>query len=251
MILKTKYIQETYYKETRLKEDIKCFAEKKKKKKIVSSLLSFDDYKKSHTIQNSPKRELVRICFLDDEGYVSLDRLVSLGYNNVQVKYQFNSIDEFKDFDVIFCDIQGIGNVQYPTNKGFDVALELKKNYPNCSVFIYTGINISNFPNIPDDIKLVTKQTPIKELVSILDNECEYLWNPERAWEKTELKLRSSGASNKLIALIEHDFVLSTIKGRNILLEDYNSNKLESFDNVQFFISTAISLIDLLLKFTR
>ena len=221
---------------------------KKRRNRVIDSMISSDDFLKDNPIPNSPQREKIKICFIDDEGYYSLDKLQSLGYKDTTVKYQFNSLDEFDSFNVIFCDIQGIGSAQYPTNKGFDVAVELKKRYPNCCVFIYTGIDSSNYPAIPSDIKLVSKQTQLKDIVAILDKECEKFWNPVAAWKEIESKMREEQMPNKFIALLEDDFYQSAISGNNEISNDSKIEKQFNFEKAKFYITTAISIIDIILK---
>lgn len=209
------------------------------------------DYQKKNVVNEVPNREKVKICILDDEGFISMDKLISLGYKNVEIKYQFNNIDEFVGFDVIFCDIQGIGHIQYPNNKGFDVAIELKKRYPCCNVFVYTGIDLTPYPQLPDNIKCISKQTPIKDIVSILDNECKYLWNPVEAWKRIEGELRKASMPNKYIASVENDFFSAYIDGDCFLSNGLaaQSDQYLSFENVKYYISTALMLIDVVLRF--
>ena len=64
-----------------------CVNKYKRATRAVMKLMSSDDYLKAHHLDTSPKRQQVRICFLDDEGYHYLDKLKSLGYSNVEVKY--------------------------------------------------------------------------------------------------------------------------------------------------------------------
>ena len=220
-----------------------------RKEKVINKLISAPEFERKYGATKTKDRSKVKICFLDDEGYTSVDKLNSLGYKNIEVKFEFNNLEEFSDYDVIFCDIQGVGKSLYPKFQGYDVAIELSKMYPNCNVFIYTGKDLSQYPPLPKNIKCISKQTSMKEIVSILDNECEYLWNPIAAWEKYELELRNKKTDNKFIALIEDKFFSSIINGKNEMSENYFSSNVSFYNEIKFYITTLISLIDIILRF--
>lgn len=211
--------------------------------------MSSEEFARFSETPTTIDRNKVKICFIDDEGYSSLDKLTALGYKNITVKYEFNDLEEFSDFDVIFCDIQGIGKNIYPKYQGYDVAVELKKKFPSCIVFIYTGKDLSQYPPLPNGIKYISKQTTMKDIVAILDNSCEYLWNPIVAWKMIENDLRSKNTPNKYIAYLEDRFFTSIANNRNEVSESYFSANLNTFNDVKYFITTAIAIVDIILRF--
>ena len=225
---------------------------KKRKRKMVGKLLSMEDYTPNPNNTASSFREKVRVCFIDDEGYPSLDKLISLGYKKTDVKFEFNDINDFSDYDVIFCDVQGVARNQSPDKHGLDAAIQLHQRYPSCTVFIYTGTTLEGFGKAPSDLRLISKQTPLPEIVSLLDKYCEKLWNPITAWKEIETNLRQGNVPNKEIALIEDDFFDNVINHNGLAFdEDELRSSLSAYSDVAEWINVVIGLVALFFEFSR
>ena len=94
----------------------------------------------------------------------------------------------------------------------------------------------------------VSKNTSVKEMVALLDKECEYLWNPIKAWEKIENSLRKSQIPNKYIAFFEDRFFRSVIDNESNI-NDASFDQLNSFENFKYCVTIVASLIDVILRF--
>ena len=103
-------------------------------------------------------------------------------------------------------------------------------------------------PKLPDSIEYVSKNTSVKEMVALLDKECEYLWNPIKAWEKIENSLRKSQIPNKYIAFFEDRFFRSVIDNESNI-NDASFDQLNSFENFKYCVTIVASLIDVILRF--
>ena len=54
------------------------------------------------------ERKNIKILFVDDEGY-DVEPLKKIGFLDVSKQYEYTKIDDYEKYDIIFCDINGIG----------------------------------------------------------------------------------------------------------------------------------------------
>lgn len=222
------------------------FHKDKKIKRIVLGLKTMNDYSYQNELDLTARRNLVRICFIDDEGYPNVDRLKAIGYYNIDVKYNFERIEDYKEYDIIFCDLEGVGKHMDSTLQGLWIAEEIKNQYPNCEVFIYSGNDVDDYGELPTNIKYVPKQTNIRELSNIIDYTCGSLWDPHKAWERIYQRMLNEKIPSKIIALLEDEFVNSLENKTNNFV---NSDKKETLmENVQLYVGFLLSLTDIILR---
>lgn len=127
------------------------------------------------TLELNIPRDTIKICIIDDEGF-DINMLYDLGYKNIRKKMQFESIDEYQDYDIILCDVEGIGNNVDPEKQGLAVAEQIKKVYPEKVVLLYSGKNIETFGEMPNVLDgYLRKQSSMSELAKSLD---EYYKKP-------------------------------------------------------------------------
>lgn len=163
-----------------------------------------------------PQRDKVNICVIDDEGFPLSDRLRKLGYIHIDIKYNFIDISEYCDYDIILCDLDGVGKVFDPKKQGLAIIEQIKINYPSKKVFVYSGKTLEGYGELPKDVLYIPKHLNPNEISQILDTNCSYLWDPVEAWDYIYKRLIESKISAKVIAVIEDRFAESIIKKDNL-----------------------------------
>ncbi len=159
--------------------------------------------------KNAVDRKRYRICVIDDEGFDrnSIDRL---GYGQVVVDDNFKHISTYEVYDIILCDIKGVHVSDDSKHGGVEAALQLKSQYSNKIVVLYTGINESDI-SINYEILdgFIQKGLSGNELSNELDKLISDSKNPVIQWKKIENELRKDNVKNKDIAIIEDLFCRS------------------------------------------
>ena len=134
----------------------------------------------------SPKdiRSSVKIAIIDDEKFKAHANLTTYGYK-IQELPDIKSLDDISDFDVIICDLMGVGQNFDKSIGGASVIKEIKDNYPTKYVIAYTGAR-SNTPEanvakqFSDDF--IKKDDDITKLVSKLDEAIDIASDPYERW---------------------------------------------------------------------
>lgn len=84
------------------------------------------------------RRGLVPIGVIDDEAFPPQPTLQNNGYN-INVLGDIKKISEVEPFNIILCDLQGVGRHLDERNQGAYLIDEIKRNHPEKFVIAYTG----------------------------------------------------------------------------------------------------------------
>ena len=180
-----------------------------KKYKSVDSLKDIY-YKKS--IDLIKNRSKIRICVLDDVGF-DPQQLIKMGYTNVSVRENFDDISDFKNYNLVLCDVDGVGVQFNPVKQGIAIAEEITRAYsPFTQVAIYTGKELADYEYQEiEGVKVIEKNIPNSRLVEEIDEICQIFWNPIKTWDILENYFRKKKLSNKVIMILEDIFVNAAI----------------------------------------
>ena len=128
------------------------------KKKKVNDLLTIEDLEKSRDkIKNVSIRDKknIRIVIVDDEGFDD-EVLKNLGYLDIDVKLKYEKLSDYENYDIVFCDINGIAKEVDQTYQGAALAKLIKKTYPSKTVIIFSSkeqsLDFYKFKNDVDEI---------------------------------------------------------------------------------------------------
>lgn len=187
---------------------------------IIAKYKTINEWKQKNPIDMKPRRELIDMVVLDDEGFDTLS-LNCLNFKKIRVMDKFNDVSDFLQYNVILCDIKGIGKSLDSSLEGIAVARQIKINYPEKIVLQYSGQSVLDYdPEFYDNMIIdgfINKNISTAQLAIELDNRCGMLWNPIDAWEYIEKSLRRIKIDNKNIAYFEHLYVKSLEKKKNYL----------------------------------
>lgn len=155
-------------------------------------------------------RRSTEILFIDDE---KLDIIKSLGnYKyNITHKEDIDSINDAYAYDIILCDVRGVGKKFSDEFEGAFLIREIKANYPNKIVIAYTGSTYDPSYNeyLKEADQIMTKGKRIDEWVETLDGVISKAVNPAYQWKKTRDKLLANDIRISMIATLENEYVKS------------------------------------------
>lgn len=182
-------------------------------------------------------RKNLKICVVDDEGF-DLEKVRALGYIQVERKLKFENIDDYEKYNIILCDIEGVGSELDSVRQGLAVAEQIKFVYPEKIVLIYSGKNVESYGNMPTNIDgFLSKVESTTELVKKLDEYYKESIDPITVWEKTRQQMLNAGIATKTIALVEDRYCSSLSEKEDFLrFEEYdwqeNYEALEKYINI-------------------
>lgn len=105
---------------------------------------NLDSDKKLHNQNNEINyKSIIRILFIDDDTkFKVVNILKEAGWINTKSKKDIINLDdlEAKEANIIFVDINGVGQKLFPQDQGLGLAQALKKKYPEKKIIIYSAI---------------------------------------------------------------------------------------------------------------
>ena len=134
-------------------------------------------------------RKHVNMLIIDDNDFSPEPYLISNGYQ-VHHKSDIDRIKDVEPYDIILCDISGVGKKLGYTKEGAFIIREIHANYPNKRVIAYTAntynADYNQFFSMAD---FVAPKDPVNQ------------------WNKIRDYLQENGVSTLTIARIEDKFV--------------------------------------------
>lgn len=206
------------------------------KKKKVNDLLTIEDLEKSRDkIKNVSIRDKknIRIVIVDDEGFDD-EVLKNLGYLDIDVKLKYEKLSDYENYDIVFCDINGIAKEVDQTYQGAALAKLIKKTYPSKTVIIFSSkeqsLDFYKFKNDVDEI--IPKNIRNSEIAEIIDKYIEIINDPIERWKNFRKKLSEQGTSPKDIALLEDCYVRGILK---------NEDTTKTMENIKAGVTSSIA----------
>lgn len=211
------------------------------------------DIKVLKSIDISPfgERKQYNIIIIDDHIFPLLDSLRKHGFT-ISKFNDIEDIDELKGFDIIICDIRGIGQTFQSRYQGAHIVKEIHKRFPNKYLIVYSGstfsVEYNNYFKLSD--KTVKKGTDLSEWVVILDTAIKDFINPYKQWEKTRAFLQENEIDTKTLLKFEQAYIKSILRkddrffrnalqgNKRVMSNEYLSFSLNTLSN---FISSVVS----------
>ncbi len=194
-----------------------------------------------------PKRNEVPIVVIDDEQIPYLEDIRYHGFNITHLK-DIDQIESVKGFEIVLCDIRGIGKKFKSKYEGAHMISEIKKIFPYKIVIAYTAYtfdpNYNKFFNIADDV--FKKDIDRDEWIERLDNAIKMAINPISKWSKIRNFLQEQNVSSVDIIKLENEYVEMILQKRNVNSFPSKRIKKSLASNVQDVINSFLG--SLLLK---
>ncbi len=86
-------------------------------------------------------KSICRVLFVDDKNFSVLNILIKSGWVNTKRIKDVNSLDDvdIREANIIFVDIQGVGNALKFKDEGLGLIVALKNKYPEKRVIVYSA----------------------------------------------------------------------------------------------------------------
>lgn len=215
--------------------------------KNVNDLLTIDVLEKSRDkIKNVSIRDKknIRIVIVDDEGFDD-EVLKNLGYLDIDVKLKYEKLSDYENYDIVFCDINGIAKEIDQTYQGAALAKLIKKTYPSKAVIIFSSkeqsLDFYKFKNDVDEI--IPKNIKNSEIAEIIDKYIEIINDPIERWKNFRKKLSEQGTSPKDIALLEDCYARGILKKEDTTKTMENIKKGVTSSIASFIVDCAIEMV--------
>lgn len=157
------------------------------------------------------KRALVPIAVVDDEDFPPGANLTNNGYN-ITVLGDIKDISFVAPFNIILCDLQGVGRHLNKKTQGAYIIDEIKRNHPEKFVIAYTGGSsdeaIIRIAQGSAD-GFLKKDADIEDWRDRLDKIIEYLTDPVEVWARQRYALVVADVPTLDILKLEDAFVRS------------------------------------------
>lgn len=181
-------------------------------------------------------RKNSEILVIDDQEFLLTEPLRNYGYQ-ITEKKDLNSLKDAAAYDIILCDIRGVGKFLQSKYEGANLIKELKLKYPQKKIVAYTAEEYTaSFSELLDYAdKKVEKGTSVDDWTSLLDEVVKDKYDLKKQWALTREALIKNDVPIRTIAKYESDYVNairknsiekmitlmgeSTIKGTELMIE--------------------------------
>lgn len=163
----------------------------------------------------APMRETKRILIIDNEDVPFKDILANNKYNLTHIP-DIEDIFAVENYDLILCDIQGVGVKLSPTFQGAHVVEEIKKHYPFKQVIAFSGYDgsLEKTDSLRHADRFLKKDANERQWIDALDECIQNLVNPIEQWMQVRKYLFQKNISTKNVAILE-DLYVKAILSRN------------------------------------
>jgi hypothetical protein len=172
-------------------------------------------------------RMKVPILVIDDSPFEYLDHLKTHRFDITYFE-DIQSIESTKEYEIILCDINGVGKKFESKYEGAHVIAEIHKKYPFKTILSYTGY--AHDPTYNKFFKLadlnIKKDIDGDEWVEKLDIAIDITTDAKKRWIKMRNHLLEHDVSLFDIVKLENEYVKCIVQGKS--LEGFPSKKLSS-----------------------
>lgn len=155
-------------------------------------------------------RKHVEVLIIDDNEFYAEKYLRANGYQ-ITHKTDIDSIRDVAPYEIIMCDIAGVGKKLGYEKEGAFIIREIHANYPNKQIIAYSSYtynaDYNQYFSLADYV--AAKDISIDDWVSVLDARINEIINPRHQWDKIRIYLLNNGISTITIAKIEDKYVES------------------------------------------
>ena len=157
---------------------------------------------------SKPKRIDVPMIIIDDEDVPYLEDIRRHGFNLSHFK-EIEQIDSVSGFEIVLCDIRGIGKKFNSKFEGAHIISEIRRVFPFKVIIAYSAYTFdptyNKYFKLADDI--IKKDLDIDDWIERLDSSIEMAINPIHKWEKIKQFLQTQKISPTDLVKLEDEYV--------------------------------------------
>ncbi|WP_420574636.1 hypothetical protein [Kordia sp.] len=210
----------------------------------------FSIFRKKYTIEDlvtvtdsySMRRSSVNVAVIDDKEFPYLRILREHDYKITKFD-DINSINQLANYDIIICDIRGVGKNFGSKYQGGHLIQEISKKFPHKYLIAYSGsvfkTDYNQFFKLCDES--VMKGKDVNDMVNLLDRASKEVRNPIYQWKKTRTVLENNKMPSDQIATIEKRFISSIMRRKIKIFEatiaDYSTKSISN-DSISLVLNS-------------
>lgn len=171
-------------------------------------------------------REQIKILIVDDEPFVYLEQLRNAKFNVVQLP-DVQDLNAISEYNIVICDINGVGGCLNSEYGGAFLISQMKKIYPYKQYAVYSGKNdySAGMSEMLQGVASLKKDLSIEQWSAYLDQYIENVTNPRLVWKNIRDLLYNKDVSSFVVTKLEDEFV-------RIIMD--NPQKLKSYPTEKF-----------------
>ena len=160
-------------------------------------------------------RKYVNMLVIDDNDFAPESFLKVNGYQ-IQHKTDIETIIDVEPYDIILCDISGVGKKLGYSKGGAFIIREIHANYPSKRIIAYTSYTFDPEFNVFFSMAdfVAPKDFSIDDWIGVLDEQVKRSIDPVNQWKKMRTYLLENDVSTLTIAKIEDKYV-SAVNSKN------------------------------------
>ena len=178
-------------------------------------------------------RKHVNMLIIDDNDFIPENFLKANGYQ-LHHKTDIDSIKDVEPYDIILCDISGVGKKLGYDKEGAFIIREIHANYPNKRIIAYTSYTYNpeynQYLSLADFV--APKDMGIDDWISVLDEQVKKSIDPVNQWKKIRDYLLEKEISTLTIAKIEDKFVAAVNQKNFDKLKNYVEGKDSKLNSI-------------------
>lgn len=195
-------------------------------------------------------RKKIPIVAIDDQVFLPEKNLKNSGFS-IETLADIQRIPDVEKYQVILCDVNGIGSALSESTQGAYVIEEIKSTYPDKVVIAYTAGSAASKLVIrarASADQYIKKDASVEEWRDLLDGVIKSLCNPIEVWKKTRIRLLNAGIELADLMKLEQALLVNLGKGnesiRSALNHETASAEASSWKGevAQFVVSKAFDL---------
>ena len=193
-------------------------------------------------------KKLTEILVIDDKEFVFLEALRNHEFS-IQQKYDLTLLSDAAEYDIILCDIRGVGKFLGSEYEGANLIKSLKVKYPNKIILAYTAneydASFQKYLDYADGIAPKGAYS-LEDWVSLLEETLIDCADPVKQWERTRNQLLKANVSTIDVAKYESQYVKAIKNGSFESFSKLYGNPKHTGESIM--IDLASSVIAKLLK---
>jgi hypothetical protein len=162
---------------------------------------------------DTSKRQNYKILCIDDQEFSKEDNLRRNNFN-ISTVNDIDNIEFVSAYDIVICDIQGVGKKLGSEFEGAHLISEIKKRFPLKKVIAYSGQTFNTTYNSYFQLADLTlnKDTDLEDWIDYLDDLIKSMVDPYEIWLSIRKYLIEKNIPTSTVSNIEQDFIAATLK---------------------------------------
>ncbi|MEA3031361.1 MAG: hypothetical protein QOG13_2686 [Sphingomonadales bacterium] len=155
------------------------------------------------------RRAAIPIAVIDDEQFKPEHNLKNVGYN-ITFLGDIKDIREVTEYNIILCDLQGVGRHIDNRKQGAFIIDEIKRNHPEKFVLAYTGGSLDDQITVQAQLYadyFIRKDADMDEWRDKLDEVIGVLANPIEVWRRQRVAMIAADVNTLDILKLEDAYV--------------------------------------------